>query len=61
MVEVPTKTRGWILVGVLDLDLTRTGLIAVDSSQFRGRDGGMFCVAGAELRGGRTPTAGTNR
>jgi len=50
MVEVPTKTRGWIPVGVLDLDLTRTGLIAVDSSQFRARDGGLFCLAGAELR-----------
>jgi hypothetical protein len=50
MVEVPTKTRGWIQVGVLDLDLTRSGLVAVDASQYRARDGGMFCVAGTELR-----------
>lgn len=50
VVEVPTKARGWVRIGLLDLDLTRNDLIAVDASMYRARDGGSLCSAGAELR-----------
>jgi len=50
LVEVPTKVRGWLPIGVLDLDLTQNELLAVDASQYQTREGGIFCRAGTEFR-----------
>jgi serine/threonine protein kinase len=50
VIEFATKSKGWVPIGVLDLDLTRNDLIAVDASAYRARDGGLLCSAGSELR-----------
>lgn len=42
--------RGWSPIGVLDLDLTKGGFIAVDASLYRARDGALLCRTGSELR-----------
>lgn len=48
-VELATDSR-WVTVGLLDLDLSRDDLIAVDASTFRARDGARLCRAGSTLR-----------
>ena len=50
VVEFNVTTRGWSPIGILDLDLTRDGFIAVDASLYRARDGALLCRVGSELR-----------
>ena len=50
VVEFNGPVRGWSPIGILDLDLTKGGFIAVDASAYFARDGALLCRAGAELR-----------
>jgi serine/threonine protein kinase len=50
LVEVPNRSMRWISIGVLDLDLTRADLLALDTSTFRAVSAGQLCSAGTELR-----------
>jgi tRNA A-37 threonylcarbamoyl transferase component Bud32 len=50
IVELAHKKKGWIPIGVLDHDLTRSEMLAIDASTYRAADGSQLCVAGAELR-----------
>ena len=50
IVEFNGPVRGWSPIGVLDLDLTKGGFIAVDASLYRARDGALLCRTGSELR-----------
>jgi hypothetical protein len=50
LVEFAHDKRGWIPIGVLDLDLTRSDLLAVDASNYAAGEVGLLCRAGAELR-----------
>ena len=44
------KSRTWVPIGLLDLDLSRNNQIAVDASRYRASDGTLLCSIGAELR-----------
>lgn len=50
VVELAHKKKGWIRIGLLDLDLTTSEILAVDASSYRANDGSQLCSAGAELR-----------
>ncbi|MBB5055461.1 DNA polymerase III delta prime subunit [Granulicella aggregans] len=49
-VELLTKSKTWVPIGVLDLDLSRNNQVAVDAFRYRAAEGMMLCAAGAELR-----------
>ena len=44
------KGKGWIQVGLLDTDLSRDDMIAVDATGQRGESGGTLCSPGTEIR-----------
>ena len=44
------KGKGWIQVGLLDADLSRDDMIAVDATGQRGESGGTLCSPGTEIR-----------
>ncbi len=50
LVELSTKNKTWVPIGILDLDLTKGKEVAVDASTFRARDGALLCPAGSDLR-----------
>jgi hypothetical protein len=50
IVEFAHKSKGWIPIGLLDLDLTQEDILAVDASNYRADQGGQLCSEGAELR-----------
>lgn len=50
VVELATKSKGWVPIGILDLDLTSGDALAVDASLYRAGRSGVLCAAGSELR-----------
>lgn len=50
VIEIPSRTQTWVQVGVLDQDLSRSDLLAIDASAHRSADGGLLCPAGTEIR-----------
>ena len=50
VVEVPNLSMRWVTIGVLDLDLTRADLLAVDASYYRAAATSQLCSAGTEIR-----------